>query len=137
MSRRSGGRDARRAARATAVTKPDPFLTRKIKPHQMVSDEGLETIERNADRILDEVGVEILHTLTLERFRDAGARVEGTRVRFDPGHVRSLVTATTPSSFVQHARNPERNVLIGGDATVFAPAYGSPFVRDLDGSTLR
>ena len=33
---------------------------------------------------------------------------------------------------MQHARNPERNVLIGGDATVFAPNYGSPFVHDLD-----
>jgi trimethylamine--corrinoid protein Co-methyltransferase len=33
---------------------------------------------------------------------------------------------------VQHARNPEHNVVIGGDSTVFAPNYGSPFVHDLD-----
>jgi trimethylamine--corrinoid protein Co-methyltransferase len=33
---------------------------------------------------------------------------------------------------VQHARNPARSVLIGGNNTVFAPAYGSPFVRSLD-----
>ena len=33
---------------------------------------------------------------------------------------------------MQHARNPERNVTIGGDALVFAPNYGSPFVHDLD-----
>jgi trimethylamine---corrinoid protein Co-methyltransferase len=42
------------------------------------------------------------------------------------------VTATAPSSYVQHARNPARSVTIGGDATVFAPNYGSPFVTDLD-----
>ncbi len=30
------------------------------------------------------------------------------------------------------ARNPARSVQIGGDATVFAPVYGPPFVRDLD-----
>ena len=32
----------------------------------------------------------------------------------------------------QHARNPARTVVIGGNRTVFAPAYGSPFVRSLD-----
>ena len=34
--------------------------------------------------------------------------------------------------YTQHARNPAHNVQIGGDATVFAPNYGSPFVHDLD-----
>ncbi|MBT4521668.1 MAG: trimethylamine methyltransferase family protein, partial [Halieaceae bacterium] len=37
-----------------------------------------------------------------------------------------------PREFTQHARNPERNVIIGGDRTVLVPAYGSPFVYDLD-----
>jgi trimethylamine--corrinoid protein Co-methyltransferase len=98
----------------------------------MISEEGLEIIEHNADRILAEVGIEIHHESTVERFRSAGATVDGTRVRFDPGLVRSLVS-TAPSTFTQHARNPGRSVQIGGSATVFAPAYGSPFVRDLDG----
>ncbi len=40
--------------------------------------------------------------------------------------------ATAPAQFTQVARNPEHNVEIGGMNTVFAPAYGSPFVRDLD-----
>ncbi len=41
--------------------------------------------------------------------------------------------ATAPSTFTQVARNPAHTVEIGGDAVVFAPAYGSPFVRDLAG----
>ncbi len=45
---------------------------------------------------------------------------------------RSLVQKTAPREFTQHARNPARNVVIGGKNTVFAPAYGSPFVRSLD-----
>ena len=45
---------------------------------------------------------------------------------------RQLVQATAPAIYTQHGRNPERNVQIGGDATVFAPNYGSPFVHDLD-----
>jgi trimethylamine--corrinoid protein Co-methyltransferase len=45
---------------------------------------------------------------------------------------RTLVQATAPRQFTQHARNPARSVEIGGPNTVFAPAYGSPFVHDLD-----
>ncbi|MCB2099961.1 MAG: trimethylamine methyltransferase family protein, partial [Rhodobacterales bacterium] len=37
-----------------------------------------------------------------------------------------------PSRFIQHARNPENDVEIGGDHTVFAPVYGPPFVSDLE-----
>jgi trimethylamine--corrinoid protein Co-methyltransferase len=59
--------------------------------------------------------------------------VDGERVRFPAGLCRQLVQATAPREFTQHARNPEHSVQIGGTATVFAPAYGSPFVRDVDG----
>jgi trimethylamine--corrinoid protein Co-methyltransferase len=53
-------------------------------------------------------------------------------VRFPRGLARKLCS-TAPSSFTQHARNPERSVEIGGNKTVFAPVYGPPFVCDLDG----
>ena len=64
-------------------------------------------------------------------WKDAGAEVEGERVRFPRGLCRKLIE-TAPAEFTQHARNPERNVRIGGANTVFAPVYGPPFVRDLD-----
>ncbi|MBV9286815.1 MAG: trimethylamine methyltransferase family protein, partial [Hyphomicrobiales bacterium] len=35
--------------------------------------------------------------------------------------------------FTHHARNPERSVEVGGAHVVFAPAYGSPFVQDVEG----
>jgi trimethylamine--corrinoid protein Co-methyltransferase len=46
--------------------------------------------------------------------------------------LRSIIQASAPREFTQHARNPARSVQIGGRNTVFVPAYGSPFVRDLD-----
>jgi len=132
--RRSGGREARRSARASAAATAKAFLSRTIAPYELVSDEGLELLEHNADAILEEVGIEIRdYPSALDRFRDAGADVDGTSVRFPDGLARSLVQATAPATYVQHARNSERNVLIGGDAVVFAPNYGSPFVHDLDG----
>ena len=48
------------------------------------------------------------------------------------GLARELIK-TAPSSFIQHARNPDRSVEIGGNTLVCAPVYGPPFVRDLDG----
>jgi trimethylamine--corrinoid protein Co-methyltransferase len=45
---------------------------------------------------------------------------------------RALIEATAPREFTQLARNPARNVAIGGSNTVFAPAYGSPFIHNLD-----
>ena len=131
--RRSGGRAGRQAMRAAAVTHADAFLTRTMNPVEIVSEEGLEIITANAETILAEVGIDVRgYPSAVERFADAGCDVDGERVRFPRGLARSLV-ATAPASYVQHARNPAHDVTIGGDATVFAPNYGSPFVHDLDG----
>jgi trimethylamine--corrinoid protein Co-methyltransferase len=103
-------------------------------PHyEIVSEEGLALIEANADRLLEEIGVDVRgDPVSLGLFRAAGAEVRGERVRFPAGLCRSIVTATAPARFRQHARNPEKTVEIGGDRVVFAPAYGAPFVRGLD-----
>ena len=69
----------------------------------------------------------------MKLFAEAGADVDGSRVRFPRGMCRQIVQATAPAVYTQHARNPDNNVQIGGDATVFAPNYGSPFVHDLEG----
>jgi len=130
---RSGGRAARQAARLAAHVESVPFLTRTMKPVEVLSDEGVELIEDNADTILQEVGLVFRdYPDAVSIFRDAGADVDGDRVRFPRGFCRQIVTATAPAVYTQHARNPERSVQIGGDATVFAPNYGSPFVHDLD-----
>jgi trimethylamine--corrinoid protein Co-methyltransferase len=42
-----------------------------------------------------------------------------------------------PEAFTQLARNPERNVRIGGDHLCFAPVYGPPFVHDVQGGRRR
>jgi trimethylamine--corrinoid protein Co-methyltransferase len=131
--RRSGGRAARQAARAFAHAQTIPFLTRTLEPFEVLGEEGLALIEHNADTILEEVGIEFRgDPAALSLLRDAGADVQGELVRFPRGMCRRIVQASAPREFVQHARNPERSVRIGGNATVFAPAYGSPFVRDLD-----
>jgi trimethylamine--corrinoid protein Co-methyltransferase len=110
-----------------------PYLTRNVPPYEILGDEGLSIIEQNAETILEQVGVEIVEfPEALAIYEEAGADVTGTRVRFPKGMCRDLA-ATAPGRFTQVARNPDRSVEIGDPYMVFAPAYGSPFVRDLEG----
>ncbi len=132
--RRSGGRAARQAERVANHIEQQPFLTRRLKPVEVLGNEGLEIIEHNADIMLEEIGVEIVdYPEAIELFRGAGADIDGTRVRFPAGMCRELVANSAPRTFTQNARNPDRSVVIGDPHTVFAPAYGSPFVSDVEG----
>jgi trimethylamine--corrinoid protein Co-methyltransferase len=104
-----------------------------MAPVEVVSTEGLETIEHNADTILAEVGIDFRdYPSALALLAGAGADVDGERVRFPRGMCRQIIQSSAPSTYTQHGRNPDRNVQVGGDATVLVPAYGSPFVYDID-----
>jgi len=132
--RRGGGRAAKRAQRAGAAAASLPYITRKIDPLCMIDDEGLSIIEQNAETILEEIGIEFRDDAeALQMWRDAGADVQGELVKFPRGLCRKLVMDSAPAEFTQHARNPANNVQIGGKHLVTVPAYGPPFVRDLDG----
>ncbi len=110
-----------------------PYLIRRLPPVDIVDEEGLEQIERNAETILSEVGIAFQdYPEALELWRGAGADIDGELVKFPPGLCRQIVADSAPAVYTQHARNPARSVKVGGDATVFAPNYGSPFVMDLD-----
>ena len=126
------GREARRAARASAGQLAIPYITRNIPLTEILSAEGLELIEHNAETVLEEIGIEFRdYPRALALFKAAGCDVTGARVRFPRGLARRLC-ASVPPIYTQHARNPARNVVIGGNNMVFAPNYGSPFVHDLD-----
>ncbi len=127
-----GGREARRAVRSGGGAAKRTFINRKIPVFEPLSEEGLAIVEQNAETVLEEIGIEFRDDPeALEIWKGAGADLDGERVRFPKGLCRELIK-TAPASFVQHARNPERSVTIGGENTVFAPVYGPPFVRDLD-----
>ena len=127
--RRRGGRERRDP---NAKIHGPAYIKRVIPTYDIMGEESLLKIEATADRILAEVGLDIRDDDdTLAMFKKSGAKVDGMRVRFEPGHLRELLK-TAPKEFTQHARNPARSVQIGGNSVVFAPAYGSPFVMDLD-----
>jgi trimethylamine--corrinoid protein Co-methyltransferase len=132
-ARRPSGRDAKRASRAARAASSVPYITRKIPVFEVLDEEGLVMMEQNADTILEEIGIDFRDDAeALEIWKLAGADVKGERVHFPRGMCRAIIQRSAPREFTQHARNPARSVRIGGKNTVFAPAYGSPFVRNLD-----
>jgi len=131
----AGGAAARRAARGGGGPGQSlTYIRRSIKPYEVLDEEGISLIEANADRVLEEIGIEFRDDAeALAMWKEAGAEVKGERVHFPKGLCRELLK-TAPAQFTQHARNPAKSVEIGGDNTVFVPVYGPPFVRDLDGN---
>ncbi|TNC51192.1 trimethylamine methyltransferase family protein [Rubellimicrobium rubrum] len=130
---RGGGGAARRAERTAVSVESARFIERNIPNFEVLNEEALQIIEHNAESVLAEVGVNFVENPeALQRWREAGADVQGERVRIPRGLARQLCSSA-PRTFTQHARNPERNVEIGGRSLVLAPVYGPPFVRDAEG----
>lgn len=130
---RAGGRDGRRSGQSVPPPhRAAPYIVRNIPTYDILGEENLLKIEATADRILAEIGIEFRDDpVALQLWRQAGADVDDLLVRFEPGMLREILKSA-PASFTQHARNPANSVEIGGKSVVFAPAYGSPFVMDLD-----
>ena len=132
----SGGRrrrSGRGQSREWKITAAPAYVKREIPFYEFLNEEGLVKLEEQAEWLIQEIGLEFRDDpKALEIWKDAGADVKGTRVRLEKGMARALCK-TAPSEFTQHARNPARNVRIGGRSQVFAPIYGAPFVRDIEG----
>ena len=125
----------RRPRRASSGIEQLPWrrLVNPYRPVEILSADQVETIHQASLRILAEIGMEVLGDRALDAFVRAGARVDRSSrsVRLDPGHVEALV-ALAPREFRLHARNPDRDVVLGGRHVVFCAVGGPAFVSDLD-----
>ncbi len=88
-------------------------------------------------RIVEQTGIEFLDAEALDLWEAAGADVQRDadgkrgRVRIDRALLLDKIS-TAPRTFTLHARNPERNVEIGGNAIVFATASGPAYSNNLE-----
>jgi trimethylamine:corrinoid methyltransferase-like protein len=102
-----------------------------MQQFEYFTDDDVRKIHEATLRVLETVGVNFSYGPALEVLAKAGCKVDGERVFFPPKLVEEQV-ALAPSQFTLHARNPEKNVIIGGEHTAFIPCYGTPVVTDLD-----
>lgn len=128
---RSGGRMARRALRTAADFTMLPGLENTLPRCEIMNGSQVERIDNASMDILENVGVVFRDPVALDDWKKAGAKVVDERVYLDRGMVRELI-ATIPATFTYHARNPQKNVALGGRNSVFVPMTGAPYLRDLD-----
>ena len=130
-SGRSGGRSARRAVRQATDFTMLPGLTRKMPLCEVMDGAQVERIDAASMDILENVGIVFRDPIALQDWKRAGADVRGEIVHLDRGLVRDLIR-TIPADFTYHARNPARNIRLGGKHSMFVPMTGAPYLRDLD-----
>ena len=108
-------------------------VTNRIEPVRLLEEDDLDQIHNASMDVLETVGLEVLSQRAVDLFASAGADIDyaTNRVRLDRSLVAESV-AKAPSSFVLHARNPERNLKIGDRQLVFCPATTPPNVTDID-----
>ena len=98
----------------------------------MVSEDELEAIHTASLAVLRDTGMEFLHPTARRMWAEAGAKVDGDRVRFDPEMVTELV-ATAPGEFVLHAPDPARHLPMGGRNVAFGAVASPPNAADRAG----
>ncbi len=133
MARDGSTRAARRAARGAGSLHQLDWraVTNPYQPVEVLSEEAIEAIHGASLEILRTSGMDFLHAEAIAILRSHGADVDAPRVRFDPDLVMEHV-GRAPSRFTLHARNPARDVSIGGDAVVFLSVASAPNTSDLD-----
>jgi trimethylamine--corrinoid protein Co-methyltransferase len=138
-TRHGGGSRRKRAERAGAA-KPAagawrPLrLTNPYRPIEQFSADQIEAIHDTSMTILEEIGLRILNPEARALYGQAGFAVDegDRRVRFERAGLLEAV-ARAPSEVALRARNPERDVTVGGTALAFCTVGGPPNVSDLDG----
>jgi trimethylamine---corrinoid protein Co-methyltransferase len=107
------------------------MIVNKLPRYEILSEDAMAALDRGWRRIVSELGIEFILPEALEYFREAGQKIEGQAVKLDPDFVLEQV-AKAPREFDLQARNPERNIHVGGQHMAFASVYGCPFVRKGD-----
>lgn len=135
MTRTSDRRAARRDQRRRSPLEGLPFRTLRntYPPMEMLSPEQEEQIHETSMRILEEVGIDFLDDEALDIWEQAGAKIDRAtqHVWIDREIVLEAIRHAPPE-FTLRARNPDKNIRVGGNNTVFVSTSGTAFVNDLD-----
>ena len=127
MTRAEGRR--RHAGRALGGVPQRPFgqVERQMPPVRVISDDQVAAIHAAALRVLAEQGLRVLHGPARDLFAGAGAEVRGETVRLDAGLLTERL-GTVPAHFTLEARNPARNLKVGGGYCVYGAVGGPAYV---------
>jgi len=103
------------------------------KPFEFLSSESIQKIHEASLDILENMGMKVFSDNALEILGDNGLRIDRKEkvVRFPPDVVDHWIKKA-PSQFVWHARNPGKNITLGGEQIVFSATSTVLYVYDMD-----
>ena len=131
--RRGRGGHAREGRGGAGLPEPLPPLVNPLPPLELIGQDQLMRIVDAAYRVLEEAGLEILSDRCLDIYASNGCKVdrETRMVRMDRDTVQHFV-ALAPEQYDLHARNPQRNTVIGGNTVNFNTVGSPPNINDID-----
>ncbi len=137
MVRRSN-RTGKRRTEDSVRQLPWRNIVNPYSPLEVLSTDQIETIHNTSLELLETTGMKILHDHARQIYSEAGLEVDESSqmVRFDRALVEARI-ALAPSLFTLRARNPEHNLIIGGNHIVFTSVGGPAYCNDLDGGRRR
>jgi trimethylamine--corrinoid protein Co-methyltransferase len=128
-------RNTQRAERLKIANPQLPWknLVNPIKPVEVLSADEVEHIHQTTLRVLAETGMEFMDAGSRQILKTQGCDVDEStmRVRFDPAFIEENI-AKAPSHFRLRARNPLRNIEMGGSNINFVSVIGPAYCSDLD-----
>ena len=96
-------------------------------------EKDVEEIHAASIKILSKTGVKFDHSEILKLLKEHDIRVSDQIAYFTEAQIMEWIQKS-PGQFTLYARNPEYDISIGGDTTVFGAGYGSTFIIDDKGA---
>ncbi len=133
MARRTSRRQAGGRAKGALHQLPWRQVRNRFPPVDILSADQIEHIHNSSLQVLEELGMEVMGESARRLLKDAGADVDDAtmRVRFDRTMVMEQIEKA-PAEFTIHSRNPDRDVVFGGNHVVVTPVSSTPNCSDLD-----
>ncbi|MBO67502.1 MAG: methyltransferase [Acidiferrobacteraceae bacterium] len=102
-------------------------------PIEPLSEDELQSIHGAAMRIIEEIGIDFLHSEAREILKHGGCDVstDSPTVRMDRAFVMELIEKA-PSTVTLCPRDPQRSLILGGSSAAFGMVASPPNVSDLD-----
>ena len=110
------------------------MLRHPLKYSEKLSGNDIESILTASLKVLEGIGMVVQSEHICRTLEKAGAKVDkgSNRIFFESKMVQEYLKHV-PSKWTFYARNPERNVEVGGKNLLVAPGYGSAFIADSRG----
>ncbi|MGA2914696.1 MAG: trimethylamine methyltransferase family protein [Sedimentisphaerales bacterium] len=110
------------------------MIKHPLKYSEKLTSGDIESILTASFNVLSETGLFIQSDYILKIMKKAGAAVDehSGNIRFPAEMVKEYLKYV-PAEWTFYARNPQRNVQVGGRNLLVAPGYGSAFIADSQG----